>query len=282
MFVPAQQGHQLRRRRRAEVGDDIRPLAQTAAEGKNAAGRADGVRVCIPVAHHENAAGLGNQGAHRGGHDPGLDLAAALGLGGPAAVEGEVEPVLDDRLIAAAGQRHLQGQGGEIIVLLEAGAVLAHAEGKGGRDAVGVRHLPDRFQQGEFALRDAEQVLCLKNEQEAVAFQPSQQASDVLRPAADAAVEGGVQIGDRRVVEVVGQLVVVVDQNDGNHRPGAEIFVSGVQKLGGIHPLQQGDFLLIRALLRLVAETAPAAVADDLIVRSLQLARADPVQLRAG
>ena len=77
------------------------------------------------------------------GHDPALNLGALLQLLGAAAVELEVELVLDHHLVAAPAQRHVQGQGGEFVELPGRGAVAAEADGEGGGDAVGALYLPD-------------------------------------------------------------------------------------------------------------------------------------------
>ena len=50
-------------------------------------------------------------------------------------------------------------------------------------------------------------------------------------------------VPDAGIVEIIGELVVVVDENDGDHRPGAQILVAGLQELGAVDPKQLGDGL---------------------------------------
>ena len=269
---------QLRRGAGCLIDHDVRLLAQAAAEGRHAAGRADGIRIGIAVAHQEDATRLLDQRGQGGGHHAGLDLAAPLGLHRPTAVEGEVILILDDRLIAAARERHFQRKGCVIVVFLKALAVLAHAEGEGGGDAAGIGNLAGTLKQGEFALRDPVKLLALKDEQEAVALQLPQKAADLPGPCADALIQGRVEIGDFGVRQVVGQLVEIVDQNDGNDRAGADVFIPRLQKLRTVHPDQLGrrGFSCLR--LRGEAQTAEAPISNLHIVRGLLLAGFDPIQ----
>ena len=80
------------------------------------------------MAHDEHAARLCDELGKGRGHHTGFDLRAALRLLGAPAEEREVIAVLDDGLIAAAGQRHFNGKGGKIVVLAEIHAVLADAD----------------------------------------------------------------------------------------------------------------------------------------------------------
>ena len=80
------------------------------------------------MAHQEDLARLRDQLGERACHNAGLDLGVTLRFLRSAAVEGEVVPVLDDRLISAARKRHLNGEHGIIIVFLERGAVFSDAK----------------------------------------------------------------------------------------------------------------------------------------------------------
>lgn len=82
--------------------------------------------------------GGGDQLGQSAGGDPALDLGPALGLFGAAAVELKLLGALDDRLVSAPAQGHLQGHDGELEHLVEGGAH-ADADGEGGADAVGGR-----------------------------------------------------------------------------------------------------------------------------------------------
>ena len=201
-----------------------------------------------------------------------------------AAEEGEIVAVLDDRLIAAAGERHFDRQGGEIVILAEIHAVLADADGDGGSNAGGVGHLAHRFEQGELVLRHARQLLRLKQQQEAVALQPPQKPAVFIRPLADAGVDLRVQTGDRRVGQVVGQLVIVVHQDDGEHRTRADVLVAHLKQLRQILQIDHAhnDARLGVPLGQNRARDAEAAVAVAQLAGHRVLAGQEPLHRKAG
>ena len=89
------------------------------------------------MAHDKHPGGVGHQLAQGIGHDPALNLGALLQLLGAAAVELEVELVLDHHLVAAPAQGHLHRQGRVLEQLGQGVGVLADADGQGGLDARG-------------------------------------------------------------------------------------------------------------------------------------------------
>ena len=132
-----------------QIDDDIGLLAFFPAQAADAHGRAHGVQVGVFVSHDEHPAALADQ-LHQGiGRHTGAHLAAVIRFPVPSAVEIEVDPILDDRLIAATAQRHLDAQGGKVIAFLEALSVHAQADGNGGGQAGGIDDLVNVFQQGE-------------------------------------------------------------------------------------------------------------------------------------
>ena len=132
-----------------QINDDIGLLAPLAAQAADAHGRAHGVQVGILVSHNEYPAALADQLHQRIGRHTGAHLAAVIRFPVPSAVEIEVDPILDDRLIAAPAQRHFDAQRGKVIAFLEALAVHAQADGNGGGQAGGIDNLVNVFQQGE-------------------------------------------------------------------------------------------------------------------------------------
>ena len=91
------------------VHDDVGLLALLAAQARNARCRAERIEIGHFMAHDEHAARLCDELGKGRGHHTGFDLRAALRLLRAPAEEREVIAVLDDGLIAAAGQRHFNG-----------------------------------------------------------------------------------------------------------------------------------------------------------------------------
>ena len=132
-----------------QVNDNIGLLPPLTAQAADAHGRAHGVQVGVLVSHDEHPSALADQ-LHQGiGRHTGTYLAAVIRFPVPPAVEIEVDPILDDRLIAAAAQCHLDAQRGKIVAFLEALAVHAQTDGNGGGQAGGIDNLVNVFQQGE-------------------------------------------------------------------------------------------------------------------------------------
>ena len=195
------------------------------------------------MAHDEDRGGLGDQLRQGACHDTGLDLGAPLGLPGPAAVEGEVVAVLDHSLVAAAAEAHFHTQGGELIVLLEALAVLAYADGDGGRGAGVVGDGMDGVQDGKLFVDKMGQFPLLEQEQVTVPLQLPDNAAAHGGPAGDGVVQPGGKAGDGFIRQVGGQLVVVVHQDDAHHGPGQLVFLLDVQQLRQVHKVEHGGLI---------------------------------------
>ena len=183
------------------------------------------------MAHDEDPPGLHDKLGQGGGHDAGFDLGAALGGLVAATEEGEVVAILDNSLVTSAGQSHFDGQGGKTVILAEVHAVLTDADGDGGGDARRIGGAAHGFQQGELVIGHARQILGLKEQQVAVALQLAQKSAVAVGPLADLGVDLRVEAGNGRVGQVVGQLVIVVHQNDGYHGTGADILITDLQQL---------------------------------------------------
>ena len=90
------------------------------------------------MTHDEHMARLPDQLHQRIAGNAAADLTSAVRLLGAATEEGEVQPVLDNCLITAAAQGHLDGKGSKIVTFFKIGAVNTQAEGNGGRQTRGV------------------------------------------------------------------------------------------------------------------------------------------------
>ena len=258
-------------------------LALLPAHTAHAHRSAHGVHVRILMAHDEHPAALTDE-LHEGvGGDTGADLAPVLCLPGSAAEEGEVQPVLHHRLVAAPAQGHFDGQGGKFIALLKGGTVHTQADGQGGGKTCRVGNLVDGLQHGEFLLHGLPQVPLFKDKQKPVLFQPTEKPVIPLRPLGDGVVNPGGEAGDGAFRQVLGQLVIVVHQDDGNHRAGADVLVPHLVKLREIREIQHPQ----PGLLRVVAcgdhavNPVPPLLQGH-VVGVLRLAGQEPVGIEAG
>ena len=272
-------GDQLGSRVLFQVDDDAALFAPLPAQTAHAHGRAHRVQVGVLVAHDEHMAALTDE-LHQGiGGDPGAHLAPVIRLPLPSAIEAEIEPILDDRLVAAPAQSHFDAQGREIIALVKAGSVHAQADGKGGGQAGGVGNLMDGFQQGKLIVHRPLQIPLFKNKQEPVTLQLAEQTAVALCPLGNGLVQPGVHGGNGAFRQVLGQLLVVIDQNNGYHRPGADIFVPDLVQLRQIAEIQSpqhGTPVVLRPDGGAVDPIAP--VAQGRIPRAFGFAGFQPVQ----
>ena len=249
----------------------------------DAHGGADGIHIGVAVSHNEHLAALPDQ-LHEGvGGDTGTHLAAVIGFGTLAAVEGEVDPILDNRLVAAPAEGHLDGQSGEVVAFLEVGAVHAQTDGHGRGKPGGTFDLMNALQQGELVLGGPGQIPFFKNEQEAVALQLPQKAVIPVGPLGNGIAQLGVQGGDGAFGEILGQLLIVVHQNDGNHGTGADILVPHLIEQRQITEIQNPEGAAVGVVGPEHGAVDPvAAILDGDIVGGLGLSGGEPVGGQAG
>ena len=235
------------------------------------------------MAHDEHMAALTDE-LHQGvGGNPGANLAAVVRLGAAAAVEGEVQPVLNDRLVAAPAQGHFNAQGREVIALLKIRAVHAQANGDGSRQSGGADHLMDLLQQRELILGSPLQIPLLEDEQEPVALELAQQSVVAVGPFGNGVTQLGVQGGDGVLRQVLGQLLIVVNEDDGYHRPGADIFVPNLVQFRQIAEIQDPQHGALAVLGPDGSAVDPiAARAQRHILGALGFSGGQPVRAEAG
>ena len=236
------------------------------------------------MTHNENSSGLHNELRQRRCHDAGLDLGAALRRLVPAAEEGKIIAILDDRLIAAARKRHFNRKRCKIIVLAEVHAVLADADGNGCGDTGRICNLADGFEQRELCLRHGRKLFCLQQQQKPVALQAAQQTVIFVRPAADLLIDLRVEIGNCRIRQIVRQLIVVIHKHNRYHRTRADILIAHLQKLRHIlqidHAHQQVVFGIFIRKQRAGHAKTSAAITE--LVRTFGLAGSQPFQSKGG
>ena len=266
-----------------QIQNDIGLFALFAAHTGNTHGRTHGIQVSIFVSHDEHLTTLTDK-LHQGvGRNTGTHFAAVVVFFVAAAVEGEVKAILDDRLVTAAAQRHFNGQCREIVAFLKIRTVHADAQGNGHRQTGGILHLMDFFQQGELFLSRPFQILFFKHQQEAVALQPTKQAMVGFCPGGDDLIDPGVQVGNATFCQVFNKLLVVVHQNDADHRAGSDIFVPYQIQLCQIAEIQHTQRRSFRVICPESCAVYPiAAAGNGDIVGILRLAGSQPVQPKTG
>ena len=197
-----------------QINGDLRGFAALAAQAADADRRAQRVQVCHLVPHDEDLARLGDELRKRACNDSRFDSGATFGFLGSAAVEGEIVAVLDHSLIAAAGERHLDGKVGKRVVFFKRASVLADAKRNGCIDARGICHGADGVENRELALLKSGKGLALEQKQIPVALDLAAERMQTRDPAGDGLVDLRVQLRDGRVRQIAHQLVIVIDEND--------------------------------------------------------------------
>ena len=94
------------------------------------------------------------------------------------------------------------------------------------------------LQQGELVGFGSFQIPALKNEQKTVPLQPPQKPFIVLRPAGNGIVQPGVQVGNGAFRQVLGHFLIIINENDGNHRTGADVFIPHLIELCQVTEIQ--------------------------------------------
>ena len=87
------------------------------------------------------------------------------------------------------------------------------------------------FQKRELIVDSALQVPLFKHEYKAVLFQTAQKAMIAFRPFGKHIIDLGVEQGDGALGQVLGQLFVVIHQNNGYHRAGTDILIPNLIQL---------------------------------------------------
>jgi hypothetical protein len=117
------------------------------------------------VSHGENHGGVVHQLAQGVGHDARLHLGALFRLLGAAAEKFKGEAVFNNHLIAAPGERHLYGKGGELEQVVIGVRILSDSNADGCGDAVRADNIVHGVKQGKLSLREGRKLLFLKQEE---------------------------------------------------------------------------------------------------------------------
>ena len=256
------------------VNHDVHRLVLDARRADHAGRRADGIHVAVLVAHDEHLRGVADQLAERVRDHAALDLGALFDFLAQAAEELEVVAVLDDRLIAAARERHVDGESRELIALRECLAVAADADGERRDNALMVLNIAHFLKNRELSCRELVQLGVLDDEDILVAVVLAHDGARVLDPGGQALVDAGEDVGLFRVGRVLDQLLVVVDGDDRDGRPAGRSVIAQMHEFGAINKMQHHH--LSRARLHHAAEYVIDAAPHAQLARKGGLALDEP------
>ncbi|MPM91375.1 hypothetical protein SDC9_138503 [bioreactor metagenome] len=193
------------------------------------------------MSHDKDLGGISDQLAQRVGHHPALDLGALFGFLGAPAVKLKIEPPLDHRLVSPSGKGHLDGQRRILKQLAQGGGILADADGERGRDATGVMHLPHGVQDRKFGVLKRLQVPLLEQEEIAVPVVPAEHPLGLVRPVHQTLVDFTEHGRAGILIDVLHEVLIVVHQEDGQHRSAGIVGLPKVGVLRNVHPIGGGQ-----------------------------------------
>ena len=207
-----------------------------------------------------------NELAEGVGHDAGLDLCAPLDLSAAAAEKLERNAVFHHGLIAAARERHLGAEDGEIIAFIEAVTVAPDANANGRADAAGAGHAAHAVEQGrEFVLAQLVEMPLLEHVQIPVAVVAPEEAALPLAPLQELVLNGVAQLIALAVGQAADELVIVINDDDGDDRTGRIILQPDLFIIRDIDPVR--DAHVAGGIVRVRAHE----VAVDLVLMALIL-----------
>ena len=220
-----------------EVDDDVRLYAQQSRQRAHAHRAADAVEVGKFMTHDQHLRRIAHKLGEGVRHDAGLDLRALLDLIAAAAEELEAEPVFDDRLIAAARERKLYGDGCVLQRLRERGRVHAEAEAYRGVDAGRAFDLMHLLNDGEFLRLQLLKAAALEHDEVSVALVAADDGLVILAPLVELVLDGVADIVFDAVGLVLDQLVHIVDDQHAGDGAGVFVLHADVVVLGHVHPV---------------------------------------------
>lgn len=168
----------------------VRLHAQQSRQRAYAHRAADTVKVGEFMTHDQYLRRIAHELGESVRHDAGLDLGALFDLAAAAAEELEAEPVLDDRLIAAARERKLYGDGRILQRLRERGCIHAEAEAYRSVDAGRAFDLVHLLNDGEFLRLQLLKAAALKQDKIAVALVAADDGLVVIAPLVELVLDG--------------------------------------------------------------------------------------------
>ena len=257
---------QLAGGRLVRIHDDAAGRAELARDAADAGGRAERVQIGEFMAHDVDLGRVLNELAEGVGHDAGLDLRAPLDLAAAAAEEFERDAVFHHGLVAAARERHLGAENGEIIAFIEAVAVAPDADADGGADAARAGHGVHAVEQGcELVLAQLVKMPLLEHVQIPVTVVAAEEAALALAPLQELVLNGVAQLVALAVGQAADELIVVIDDDDGDNRARSVILQPDLFIIRDIDPV--GDAHVAGGIVRIRAHE----VAVDLILMALIL-----------
>ena len=187
--------------------------------------------------HDQHARGVAHQLSQGVGHDAGLDLRALFDLETAAAEEFKVQPVLDDHLIAAAGQREVHRHIRKLQALGQGRGVLSQTDADRGADPVGALHLVHLLRDGELVPLHLFQILLLEHDQIAVAVVAAQDRVVAAAPVVQQILHRVADLVLDALVVVAAHLVEIVNDDDRRDGTGVLVAQADIVVLGDVDPI---------------------------------------------
>ena len=223
------------------------------------------------MTHDEHLRRIADQLAERIGDYAALDLGALFDLLAQTAEELEAVTVLDDGLIAAARERHVDGKTGVLVALRERLAVAADTDGKRRNNALMVLKHRELFR------RQLVQLGVLDDKDVLVAVIFSHDGARILDPRGQTPVDAGEDAGLLRVGRILDELLIVVDGDHRNGRPARLGIIAQMNKFRAVDEMEHHHLTCAR--LDHAAEHMVDAASHAQLAREGGLALDEPARL---
>ena len=183
------------------------------------------------MAHGQYASRAFHDLAHRLRLDPGLDSCMPLSARGFAAEELHMSVTVDDRLVAAAAQRHLDGGVGKVVIVIVIVAAGSDADADRHLDLISDMNGLDFLKYREMILDGLLQTLLVHDDQILVLLQLLAQRPVRLAVFIDLAVDKNVHQRRVDLVHVIHRLFVIVKIEQGDHASLLPVLCAELPKL---------------------------------------------------
>ena len=224
-----------------------------------------------------------HQVAQSVGHDPGFHLCSFFRGLGPAAVKLKVHLVLHNGLVTAPAQGHLQSKAGVFIQGLKLRRLPAHADRERGVYPLARLHRAHIIQDGKAAGGEFFVSGLVQNHQIAVPVGFHQQRAAPAPPLVHFLLHSRPHGGALALRAGAHEILVVVDHDDGHHRPCLGQGRAHMLQICHIHPVGGGQHAHMPRSLGpgQAAEYPVAPSVPGKQARELRLSLQDPVGLKA-
>ena len=162
------------------------------------------------MSHNEDARGILYQRFKRICHNARADLVARLDLAGLAADEVKAEFIFDNRLVAAARERHFNGKGCKLERLAEVCPIPSDTDRQRCVDAAWADYLVHFVEDIAFFTQNALHISVLKQEQISVAVKADDNSVCICSPLIELIADGVAQVVAHTLGLVFHKLFIVI------------------------------------------------------------------------